>query len=212
VDSNIGFNKTNALLDVKFDYSIDLSNLNSPTAELTITHKNNARNDIPCIQWGLKSNGTYENFMNRCYWDYLRVYTLDNTKLLLSTPHAIPAEWMIKKESVPAKIDQLNEKIQGIQGFGTLLVVRGGQSLETSFIFSLPQRVLDRSQDDKLITYHLKFQKQPGTVAIPLNLKIHLPVGAKIINTATGNQIGGDWYLNTNLEQDVKIDVTFKTP
>ena len=42
VDTNIGFNKTNAVVDTALTYDVDLSDLTQPAATLTVTHHNNA--------------------------------------------------------------------------------------------------------------------------------------------------------------------------
>ena len=49
---------------------------------------------------------------------------------------------MILGQTVPPQVDILDEKIEGIRGFGTLKVVPGGESLATSFRFALPASVI----------------------------------------------------------------------
>ncbi|MCK7500511.1 MAG: hypothetical protein MZW92_67410 [Comamonadaceae bacterium] len=39
---------------------------------------------------------------------------------------------------MPARVDELEEELPGVQGFGTFLVLPGGQSLDTGFQFTLP--------------------------------------------------------------------------
>ena len=45
-------------------------------------------------------------------------------------------------QDVPARVDILDETIQNVQGFGTLLVVPQQSSLQTSFHFNLPAKVI----------------------------------------------------------------------
>jgi len=212
VDSNVGFDKVNAVVDKRLVYFIDLSDLAAPTASLTVIHTNNASNNAPCIQW-LESRGdTYNDLFEHCYWNYLRVYKPAGTQLLDATPHAVPGTWAIRGEDVPARVDILDdENINGVQGFGTLLVVPGGTSLETNFGFLLPSRILVTTGKPGLMTYQLRVQKQPGTLAIPLVIRVRLPAGALLINASPeARLVEGDWVFDTDLRTDVEIVLTFQ--
>ena len=216
VDSNIGFNKVNALVDEKLTYEVDLSNLDAPIGNLTVVHTNAASKDVPCKQWGLSSQNSYANLMNRCYWNYLRVYKPAGTQLLDAAPHAVPGEWMILGESVPARVDMLdlyNGGVNNTQAFGTLLVVPGGTSLETSFQFLLPSNVIVSTNSTRIKVYQLRAQKQPGTLALPLEIRIRLPAGAKILDTTpeAKREVDG-LYFDTDLWKDVVIKIVFQMP
>ena len=213
-DTNIGFNKTNALVDVSLTYDIDLRNLNSPTGTLTLVHKNNAKPNVPCVQWdsGLIAGEEWYP-IDRCYWSYVRVYRQEGVQLLQATPHAIPADWMILGEEVPARVDDLDEEIPGIKGYGTLLVIPGGGMLTTSFQFGLPQTVISAGQTANEFTYHLKVQKQPGTLAHPLTIRLHFPKQAGLEHTPPGAILqNNDMLLSTNLRTDVELEVLFTLP
>jgi hypothetical protein len=214
-DTNIGFNKTSAVVSVGLTYDVDLSDLDSPLATLTLTHQNNAREDIPCIQWDsgkIKGEDLYP--INRCYWSYLRVYKQAEVRLLSATPHAIPGEWMILHDNVPARVDLLaEEELPGVQGFGTLLVVPGGAALNTSFQFGLPPAAIPHEAASSAYTYHLKVQKQPGTLAHSLTVRIHLPNGAEIkLMPPEAVLQNNDLLLETSLRTDVELDVVFTLP
>ena len=209
VDTNVGYNKTNAVIQKSMIYDVDLTDLSKPTGSLTVIHTNNAAANVPCIQWGLNDQ-EMAYAIDRCYWNYLRIYTLQGATLLDATPHTVPAAWMILDQAVPAQVDTLDEEIDGVQGYGTLLVVPGGQTLETAFRFRLPARILSNGPDPNHMTYRLKVQKQPGTLAIPLTVRIHLPTGAAIISAPAGALVQSDNLLiNTNLSQDVELAVVF---
>jgi hypothetical protein len=214
-DTNIGFNKTNAVVDISLTYDVDLGGLDSPVGTLTLTHKNNAKPNVPCIQWDISGLITGEEWypIDRCYWSYLRVYRQTGVQLLNATPHAIPGDWMILGENVPARVDVLEEEIPGIKGFGTLLVVPGSQTLHTSFQFALPGTVLSSQQATNEYTYHLKIQKQPGTLEDPLTIRIHLPNRAELKSMPAGAvRQNNDILLVTNLRTDVALDIVFTVP
>lgn len=213
-DTNIGFNKTSALMEVSLSYSVDLSDLSAPRGALVMTHENNSNSDVPCIQWGYKEVEGVEWYpMDRCYWTYLRVYKQAGVELVDASPHEIPAEQMLLERRVPAHIDDLEEDIHGVRGFGTLLVVPGGQSFNTGFEFALPASVISQLNGSNLYVYRLKVQKQPGTLANPLAIRVHLPNRSRVesVNMDAFNQ-GDSLLIETDLRTDVYLEVVFHVP
>lgn len=214
-DTNIGFNKTNAVVDVGLTYDVDLGDLSSPQATLTLLHRNNAAPDVPCIHWDADNEITGEESypIDRCYWNYLRVYKQVDVVLLDATPHAISADWMILGEDVPARVDVLEEEIPGVQGFGTLLVVPGGEAQDTSFQFSLPASVLSAGSAAGEYVYQLRVQKQPGTLAHGLTVRIHLPGRAMLQSGPPGAVLQDNHLLiETDLRTDLEFSIAFTVP
>lgn len=213
-DANIGFNKTNALVDVSLSYNVDLSDLSAPVGALVLNHKNNSSRDVECIHFDTsRLPDDYIYPMDRCYWAYLRVYKQSGAELLNASLHEIPAKWMLLNRRVPARVDELDEEIAGVRGFGTLLVVPGGQSLSTGFEFSLPDSVVLNEAGSDRLTYRLKVQKQPGRLADPLVIRIHLPNRSQVetVNLEALVQ-GDDLLIETNLQTDVYLEVVFHVP
>jgi hypothetical protein len=209
-DTNIGFNKTNAVVQVSLTYDVDLTDLGAPQATLVATHTNHADPNVPCIHWNqgeITSEPGYP--INRCYWNYLRVYKQAGAELLEATPHAIPANQIILEEPVPARVDDLeDEDLEGVRGFGTLMVVPGGEALNTAFRFALPPEVLLKQGE---ITYPLTVRKQPGTLAVPLVIRIHLPNRARLLSLPEGAVLQDNHLLlETDLQRDVEIELVFQ--
>jgi hypothetical protein len=213
-DTNIGFNKTNAVVDVGLSYDVDLNDLGAPVGTLVVLHKNNAAAEVPCIHWNTGQITTEPGYpINRCYWSYLRVYKQQDVKLMEARPHLIQGEWMIRGEDVPPRVDVLDEDLPGVQAFGTLLVVKGGASLSTSFEFGLPPGVVAFEDSSGRYTYRLKVQKQPGTLAIPLTLRIHLPNRAALISAPGGAFTQDNSLLvEADLRTDLELEIVFRLP
>lgn len=217
VDSNLGWNKVNAAAWTEINHSVDLSAIKNPQASLTITHINPTAGDEPCRHASYVTTGEYDGLIERCYWNYLRVYTLEESKLLDTALHMVPATWFIREEIVPAQVDVLNndavvrEYPPGLRGFGTMVVIPLSEERQTRFEFALPQRVLQ--EQDEFLTYQLHIQKQPGTIANPVAIDVRLPEGAKLISAEPGGTFqAGIWRSDLDLRTDIDIRLVFQIP
>ncbi|PKO23486.1 MAG: hypothetical protein CVU38_03800 [Chloroflexi bacterium HGW-Chloroflexi-1] len=83
VDSNVGFNKANAAVQSTIDYRVaEVSGRLEATLTLTYTHTAPAYPaDQPCDR-SPRYGDTYDDLIDRCYWDYLRVYTPRGSELI----------------------------------------------------------------------------------------------------------------------------------
>jgi hypothetical protein len=110
-------------------------------------------------------------------------------------------------------VDELEEDLAGAEGFGTLLVIPGGSSLNTGFHFALPETVTFSGDDPGIYTYRLHVQKQPGTLAHPLLIRIHLPNRAILVDGPPGARLqGGNLLVETTLQTDVELEILFSLP
>lgn len=213
VDSNIGFNKTNAVVEGNLFYDIDLTEPVHPTSDLTIIRKNNASAKVPCLQWDereIQGDNSYP--IDRCYWNYLRVYVVNGGILLdASPPPVIPNAQTVFDRSMPTpRVDVLDEEIDGVQAFGTLMVVPGGKSVSATYHFALPSDILEYEASSNQTIYRLKVQKQPGTIAIPITIRVHLPLHSQLISAYPDALVQGKNILfTTNLMTDIEIQVVF---
>jgi len=218
---NTGFNKTNAVVDRRLSYDVDLSNMDAPISRLSIWHKNNSA-DIPCIPFsmdfvglGLEQYHESDYPIDRCYWAYIRVYTPNGTELLQANPQTIPANWMIYYQEVPPQVDLLDEEIPGVNIFGFLKVTpSGGGEVQTDLRYALPTGVVTRLPRSNVWSYKLHVQKQPGTVATPFNFHIHLPSGAAMQSMPSGatRKEDGSIVISTDLREDRDWNFLFTLP
>lgn len=143
----------------------------------------------------------------------MRIYVPVGTTILDANPQTIPNEWMILGRGQPGTIDVLEEAWDGLQAFGTLMVVPGKSTLSLAFSYDLPQRVLQEDKGDGQYVYKLTIEKQPGTSSIPITIRIHLPRNATI-NSSPGDSIiqGNHIMIQTDLRVDRNILVNFTIP
>ncbi len=142
----------------------------------------------------------------------MRVYVSQGAKLLNSVTQSVPANWLILKQGVPAHVDELDEGLEGVSTFGTLQVVPGSESMVTSFQFALRPGTLIQ-QGPNQFKYHLKVQKQPGTQAVPITLRLHFPGNSSIEKAPEGAVVQDQSLLyQTTLTTDLEFEVEFHIP
>ncbi len=210
VDSNIGFNKTNAVVEGSMSYQADLSDLSAPRGLLTVFRHNAANRSMVCKQW-LKIRLPNEQHypVTDCYWNYLRVYKPAGTTLLSATPQVVPDLWMINKQKHPGQVDILAEDIPGAQAFGTLEVIPPGESFAVDFEFALPASVLQI--EGERAAYILRVQKQPGVAELPFALRAILPENAALLKAPPGAVLQGNVVVyETTLKTDLEFSIVFE--
>jgi hypothetical protein len=223
VDTNMGYNKSNAVMNTALDYSVDMSNIEKPLGLLNITQTNRSTIEIPCepfstgrfiIRPNLKPGEIPELTYNidECHWGYLRVYTPVGTQLLRSTPQQIPEEFTMLGKPIPARTDDLgSEDIPQAQVFGMMIITPTKQTTVTEFEFTLTGEVVQISESDGLRVYRLKVQKQPGTLGHPFTLNLTLPIGAQIESaTIPFSENHGAWTAQLDLNKDLLIEVRIR--
>lgn len=208
VESNLGFNKVNAATQTRLSYIVDLRDPAAPRAEFRTAVTNTNTRVIECHQIQSLEGTGYQPLIEQCYWNYLRVYTAADARLLAFEAQAISRDWLLTGIALPPQVDVLG-RLDGGYGFGTLLVVPPGVTREASLTLALPGDVLQLSPDGW--RYTLRIQKQPGTVGVPLMLTLLLPEGsgdpdASLPLTLLGP---GRWQAELELRTDQDILVSF---
>jgi hypothetical protein len=211
VDSNIGFSKNSQIVERKFDIEIDLRDLEAPRKSVQIEYYNPLRNEQDCGSISfLPEERMYP--ITRCYGNYLRIYTPQGSLLNDSRVHPVPAEWTLRNRLVPARVDVLDNDLDNFSVFGTYFVVPFEARLSTTFSFGTPASIIEQKSDGSF-RYTLKIQKQPGTFAIPIALRLIFPEGTDIVKspgrlTYENNTLFGEFRLR----EDIIIEVIWLPP
>jgi hypothetical protein len=179
VDTNMGYNKVNAIVQESLDYRLLISADGSAQATLTVRHVNPSRGEEACDprpHYG----ADYDAMIGRCYWDYLRVYVPVGSRLFAATSHPVAANLLVTRQRQTGAVDILPEE-NGKAVFGSYFVLPHGGETETRFVYQLPPSTLEREAERW--TYRLLVQKQAGTGAVPLRVTLVVPPGARVIAT-----------------------------
>ena len=210
VESNVGFNKVNAVEQTRLSYSVDLADRGIPTATLTLAQTNPVAGQLPCKPGPSYGSGHYADLVDRCYWSYVRIYTPRGATLLAATPHDEPAEWMLLGQPVTGTVTTAGGE-NGTQSFGTLVVVPFSTTITTTLQYVLAPGALAVAQGQT--TYTLRLQKQAGTGAVPIDISVRLPPGAVVRSASPpGRQQGDIWRLALALQQDMTLQISYTSP
>jgi len=147
VDSNVGFNKVNPCIEQEIAYRVMLREGERPHAELTLRYRHTAAIRLEeCIH-------EPDDMMNRCYFDYVRVYVPAGSELQQASG--------FEAGSVESSLGERDTQV-----FAGFLVMAPGEEREIGLRYDLPPQVTAGE------VYRLRVQKQPGTGALPLRVQV----------------------------------------
>jgi hypothetical protein len=182
-DSNVGFNKADANVSRSIDYWVDLGAARGPRAQVTVTYHNHSpRLPETCVQ-GARYGDTYADMMDRCYWNYARVYVPAGSRLLAGPDLPLPAGSLLAQERgvrTPSPIAPVLDDGHW-DVWATFFDLAPGAERTLAFAYELPHCVLAQDAGG-LVSYRLSVQKQPGTGEVPLRVEIALPPGAQVVD------------------------------
>jgi hypothetical protein len=178
VDANLGYNKVNARIRQSATYNVDLS-AQPPRAELTLVYTHTVTANVPCVPES-RYDPIYEQMMNRCYWNYLRVFVPTSTHLNDATRIPLPASALWHK--TPDSGDVITRVEGAWQVFETTMILPTAQSQTRRYAWTLAPDVLQWQSN--LATYRLDWRKQPGASAYSVTVAVRLPLGC-VLRDAT---------------------------
>jgi hypothetical protein len=176
-DTNVGFNKVDARVERSIGYQVDLTAISRPQVRLTLRYRNHSLQRLPfCVQEA-RYGETYADMLDRCYWDYVRVYVPAGSRLLQAPDLAPPAGSLLARQGGGAADRKLENRV--VEGEWTawtaFFELAPGEERTLMFEYQLPGSVLEFSRGQ--MAYRLQVQKQPGTEAVPFCLEVLPPAG-----------------------------------
>ena len=177
VDANLGFNKVDPNIERRIEYKVYLEQ-SPPRGEVSITYVNKSRERRELCRhedlYGLTEYKarSYEELMEGCYWNYVRLYVPGGSRLRQVTGST-------------EAVDVAQE--HGKVAFGTFLGVAPGESRELRFLYDLPSEIAGLARKG----YRLTVQKQAGAVAVPIHIQASLPPAAVVQSISPGARISG---------------------
>lgn len=212
VDANLGYSKVNPYIAGSLGYAVDLRDPQQPQANLTLSYQHNGpRTNEPCYHFHKPPMLTYDQLMQQCYWDYVRVYVPGGTQPLRASPNPIPGELLVTGIGRSGEAEILAPEV-GKSVFATFFVLPPGQRAETRMLYQLPPDVVEQTEDS--LHYRLYLQKQGGKLSVPVQLSLYLPPGTTVIRSSAPYARAADnpehILYNLNLQTDFQLSVEIK--
>jgi hypothetical protein len=190
VDSNVGFNKVNPNVEQTIDYAVALDESGAATAQLTLSYRHHIQHPTPACVHEARYGDSYADLMERCYWDYVRVYLPEGSDL-------------VQVEGADGPIEVYQESGRTVVGIFLLLETGGARQIAMRYHPKLAS--LNQS-------YALLVQKQPGTGSLPLRVSVGLPDGVQPTRAQRdgGAWVDGRFVWQGTLTQDRGIELSWE--
>ena len=213
-DSNVGINKANRNVTSSLRYRVRIMPTGEASARLELHYTNQGKplTKDPCAAQARDDSGLlYEQLKNACYWDYLRVYVPQGTRLVSSSPLPMPAGALYRLIGYNDLEDSLivyGESDRTV--ISSFFTVAPQESRSLAFDYALPVGVLQKNGNELL--YSLVIQKQPGTLVVPLRFTLDIPDGFEVLSVSRSDALlnGGSVQWQAQLGKDLSIQVRLR--
>jgi len=178
VDSNVGFNKVNPNIEQTIDYQVEMDGAGRAMSTLTLSYRHLVQKPLPACVHESRYGDSYSDLLERCYWDYVRVYV----------PVGSEVDQVLGADGAVEVYEESGRTV-----IATSFLLETGQSRRIQFTYRphLP---------DTSSRYDLLVQKQPGTEALPLRVSVDLASGTQ---PAATSPPGWNWLDGTAVWQGV---------
>jgi hypothetical protein len=213
VDTSMGYNKANFLVDRSATYDVRLSadGDNEALLEVTYSHRGET-SDEPCWQGVFDeyvAQASYRALTEKCYWNYLRIYTPEGSVLLEGPQHIIPGETWFGGYDIQRETETLLE-IPGFTTFASWMLLPRGEEISSQFRYILPGAIIQENGETS--EYNLKIFKQAGTHPQYMQVSVTIPAGKTASDTSPiPTAVEGDtYYFALDLDSDQTISLTYQ--
>jgi hypothetical protein len=207
VDANLGFNKTSALVEHRLSYDVVLSEDGGAQVQAHLVYQHPTPKRIEDCWQEPRYDPVYEQNMERCYWDYLRLVVPAGAGLIGGPSMVVDGRYLLRGESTTGEIDIAPVAPDKVS-WGQLFLLAPGESLSLDYTYTLPPGTARRMGDQW--TYTLFLQKQPGTLDTPVEVTVTLPEGARLLESQPQSE-GPQRYV-VSLSTDEVIEVSYRLP
>jgi hypothetical protein len=149
----------------------------------------------------------YEQNIERCYWDYLRLVVPAGASLNSGPSVVVDGRYLLRGEPTTGEVDIAPVGLDKVS-WGQLFLLAPGESLSLDYTYTLPRGTAHRVGDQW--TYTLFLQKQPGTLDTPVEVTVTLPEGARLLESQPQSE-GPQRYV-VSLSTDEVIEVSYRLP
>jgi hypothetical protein len=212
VDTNVGYNKVNLVVERSLAYDVALGP--APAATLNVHYRHTGEpSDEPCRQGvtaEFEQAADYLALTDKCYFNYLRVYAPAGSVLQDASPHPVPGEVLFNGRDWNGVAQTVAEQ-PGLTTFANFMMLERASELSATFHYTLPQGVVQTVDGEQV--YQLTIYKQPGTRPEPLHILVTLPPGATLVDASLPAQAQGEQVvIDTSLTENLTVTLTYRLP
>lgn len=211
VDANIGFNKASALVERQLTYQVVLTGDGSALAHLSLLYRHQGQRRPDSCSAQLWYDPVYEQNMVRCYWNYLRVITPAQARLLNGPANVVAGQSLLRGQATTGQIDLAVVGPDKVS-WGQLFLLAPQESLSLDYDYILPANTA--WPEDDHWRYRLSLQKQPGTLRPPAEIIVVLPQGAQLYHSRPQPFARQEEKVTYRFDQrtDLEIDLSYSLP
>jgi len=154
VDTNMGYNKVNAVLEPSADYRVEWGDNpeQGALATLTLVYDHPGPAGDPTCDPSPRYGDSYTDMIARCYFDYVRVYAPAGSRLLTV-------------EGVDPETVTVQEDPSGLMEFAAYFVLPAASARTVTFTYRLPAEITEED-------YRLIVQRQAGAPPLPVRVSV----------------------------------------
>lgn len=211
VEANLGFNKANLLVERTVGYQVDLAADGGGQAHLHLEYRHPAPpRPEPCRQ-EISYEPVYKQNAERCYWNYLRVIAPAAARLNAGPHITVAGQHLLRGNPTRGDIDVEPVGLDKVS-WGQLFVLAPQETLALDYLYALPPLTAKQAGDHW--KYRLYLQKQPGLLAVPVEVTINLPPQATLLKSErpVAQERGTGLTYSLDLQTDQAIEVWYDLP
>ncbi|MFK7804575.1 MAG: DUF4012 domain-containing protein [Anaerolineae bacterium] len=214
VITNMGYDKSDFVMERSLDYHVSLHKISEPFGVLTLT-ANNKGLATPgiCPPQTNQRGVTYLQRATSCNVNYLRLYLPNRSELLRATQFAIPESHTIIKKGKEGNTSNIrpltDEREHNV--FGGIWITPPQINNSGRFVYTLHPAEIFRLTDLDTLTYQLLVQKQPGAGAQPAQITIDLPANLQLksVSPQPAGSSAQSLVFDLTLDRDLEIKLEF---
>ncbi|MFH1086872.1 MAG: DUF4012 domain-containing protein, partial [Chloroflexota bacterium] len=212
VDANVGFNKASAATSKRIDYHVTLDAEGGGRAQAAVeTRHNGTPAEWPCRP-EVRYDPAYAQHIERCLWNYARLYVPRGAVLEAGPRVVVPAEAMLSGEPTTGAVEV--ELAEGDRTFfGQLFLLPPGETIVMEYDYRLPVGLAQPLDSPGKWRYDLVLQKQPGAGATAVSVLVSLPEGGSVLTSwprPAEGVTGGDIAYRFDLSEDHQVSLTYE--
>lgn len=211
VDANVGFNKASPLVERHLNYQVTLAEDGSAQAHANLVYQHQARKHLERCQQEISYDPLYEQNMERCYWNYMRLIVPASAKLISGPKVIVAGQSLLRGQPTTGEIDVAAPGSDKLS-WGQLFLLAPEESNSLDYVYTLPPGTAHSVEDHW--EYNLYLQKQPGTMAPTVEVVVTLPEGAQLLKSQPkplNQQERVITYL-VSLKTDQQIELFYHLP